>query len=250
MHLQSLFVGTADQFTLVIFGSQISPRLTIPHLSTLTDAQRAVLLPTLDIPYHLLELTIAEGCNFRLADVMDCVQRHHRLTVLSFKSRSLSPGSVVDLPPNSPGRLHHLSAPATYIPSLLQAEPNIRHSSVTFDENRSNHEPFDLPTCLRALNAIASLPGSQLISLSLAFTRASVTECVLPWHVQALSRPIPHLTRLTLSTDGAPRAAVDISRLAPWLSACFPSLNSISIPDVCEDSEVEDALREARQNNV
>ncbi|KAJ7479221.1 hypothetical protein FB451DRAFT_1172336 [Mycena latifolia] len=248
MHAQSLLAATAEQFTLVTFGSDLSMFLTIPRLPVLTDAQRSILLSTLELPEFLIQLTIAESANAILADVMKCVHRHPRLTSLVFEPHSILPASIVNLPLSSPGRITALTAPAAYIPFILLAEPNIQHLSITFPTTSPDRVAFDIPTCLRALNGIASLPGTHPITLALSFTKASIVARALPWHVRSVPIPLPRVSTLTLFADGAPGAALDIALLVPWLAASFPAVIRIGAPDGSDDTQIEEALREARQD--
>ncbi|KAJ7479214.1 hypothetical protein FB451DRAFT_175061 [Mycena latifolia] len=246
MRVQSLVAGT-EQFTLVTLANPDFTQLTIPRLPELTDAQRSVLLTTVELPKFLLQLTVAEGSNATLSDVMTCVRKHPRLTTLIFEPHSISPPSVVDLPPDSSARITDLTAPAAYIPSILQAQTNVRNLSITFPEPSTEHGAFDLPACLRALNAVGSLPGTDPISLTLSFTETSIGARALPWHVQAVATPLPRIKSLTVYTDGALGAAVELAPLARWLTACFPGLKNLSAPGLWEASEIEEALRKTRE---
>ncbi|KAJ7479189.1 hypothetical protein FB451DRAFT_174781 [Mycena latifolia] len=234
MHVQSLLPGTPQQCTLVTFGGNNSARLTIPRLSALTNTQRSALLATLELPTSVVQLTIPEGANHNLADVMSCVRRHPQLTALIFEPRSLSPGSVGDLPVHIAGRITAVTAPAAYIPSILQAEPNVTHLSITFPPTPPNHSASDIPTVLRTLKAVASLPADD-ISLTLSFAKTST----LPWHVQDLSIPIPRVTSLSLLTAPPP----DVALLARWVAACFPTLSNLNVPGV--EAEVLQNTQEA-----
>ncbi|KAJ7479153.1 hypothetical protein FB451DRAFT_173877 [Mycena latifolia] len=248
MRIQTLLPETAQQFTLVTFGSANDECLTIPALSALTEDQRSALIATVELPRHLQTLTISEGANSPLADVMNCVRRHPQLRTLDFAQCSVSPVSVVDR--NTAGRITTLTAPVAYIPAILQAEPNVHHLSITFPEPKLGHSALNIPSCLDALDAIASLPGTHPICLTLSFTKASITGCELPWHFQAPSRPLQRVIGLTFFTDGAPGAVVDIELLGRWLAACFPTLTRICAPDVEQDPQVEAARWEARKTKA
>ncbi|KAJ6564897.1 hypothetical protein DFH09DRAFT_1475382 [Mycena vulgaris] len=166
MRVQSLFTDTPDRFTLVAFSSPLYTPLkdlTIPRLPALTDAQRAALLTALDLGRSLITLTIAEGANCALVDVMDFGHRHPTMTRLALEPHSLLPGSLVDIVhivPAVPGRITDLTAPASYIPHLLPAESNVERIHITFAAASSFHNSpaFDIPACIRALDAIAILP--------------------------------------------------------------------------------------------
>ncbi|KAJ7495414.1 hypothetical protein FB451DRAFT_1550839, partial [Mycena latifolia] len=89
IHVQSLLAGTDGQFTLVTFGNDGYMSVTLPRLYGLTAAQRSILLRSLEIPGDLIILTIAEGANFTLNDVMECIRRHAHLSSVVFEARSI-----------------------------------------------------------------------------------------------------------------------------------------------------------------
>ncbi|KAJ7448931.1 hypothetical protein FB451DRAFT_1567091 [Mycena latifolia] len=237
MHVQTLLTGTDEQFTLVTFASVKDECLTIPHTSALTDTQLSAVLTTAELPLFVQKLIIAEGAIPLLSDVMDCVRRNPHLTELVLKPRAFSAAAVFGLPSAGGGRITALTAPVACIPALLAAEPNVQRVSITFPAGT-----FNTRTSLRALAALALLPGTHPLALSLSFTKSAITARALPWHFRAPARPLPRVTSLAIFTDGAPGDAVDIVQLARWLAACFPALSRIGAPGAGEDPRVEEEL--------
>ncbi|KAJ6564908.1 hypothetical protein DFH09DRAFT_1363907 [Mycena vulgaris] len=252
MRVQALLLNTGDQFTLVTFGSGMSMRLTIPPLPTLTPTQRAAVLTTLDLDkdIRLRELLICDGADCALPDVLHFARRHPKLARLYLEPHLLLSTFIAEpSPPPTPGTIHDITAPASYIPHILPAEPNVENITIPLLTSSPNSPAFDIPACIRALNAVAALPGTHPLALSLYFSRAAIVARALPWHAQP-SLPLLRVARLSLITDGASGAAVDTALLGCWLAACFPAIIQLDFPDPgeeaqLEEAQVEEALREA-----
>ncbi|KAJ6564881.1 hypothetical protein DFH09DRAFT_1081998 [Mycena vulgaris] len=258
MRVQALLPNIAARVTLVTFGSSRPMRLTltIPPLPSLTPTQRAAVLAVLalDDNLDLEKLVVAEGAECTLADVLHFARGQPKITSLFLEPRSLLSDDIVHpSPPHTHGTIHELTAPASYVPHILPAQPDVEITITFAASPPSPTSPdFDIPACIRALNAVAALPGTHFISLALHFPRAAIDAGTLPWHVrpQALSLPLPRVTRLSLVMDGASGAAVDIAMLGRWLAVCFPDIFQLDFPDPGDEAQLLTVLREARMRDL
>ncbi|KAJ7149856.1 hypothetical protein C8R43DRAFT_1006860 [Mycena crocata] len=233
------------QITLVTLTAQRSPVLTIKPMPGLPEAAYSPLLTSLDLGTYLAWLTVEKHANLDHPNLMHFLHRHLELTNLTFAPSSIQPSSLVIQPhnPKSDSKVVLLTAPASYIPALLPAAPNVQRICIPFTAvpARLRRRPtFDLPAYRLALAAIAALPGTHPLSLTLSFR---LTASSLPWlalpptSVSASSLdadpelPETRLLRvhdLTLCADGPVRfRPAIIHALARWLGL-FPGLTRVT----------------------
>ncbi|KAJ7114625.1 hypothetical protein C8R43DRAFT_1242469 [Mycena crocata] len=235
MRIQAVAAGSPDQFTLVTFGGTLSSPLVIRPLFTLTERQRSAVWATLALPEHLTDLIVSDGSSAPLSDIFNCVTRHPALTRLLLQPTSISPASLDNLPLPLVAHLADVRAPAFALPHILCATPNVRDITMTFP--RGEPGDFDVVACIAVLDAIADLPGTHSLALTIYFRKDAFDARALPWHVGTSSKPLPRVERLSLETNGASGASVEIKLLARWLKACFPSIIQLQFPGM-EDGEV------------
>ncbi|KAJ6562694.1 hypothetical protein DFH09DRAFT_1082649 [Mycena vulgaris] len=238
MCVQVLLPDTAARFTLMTFCSNRSMRLTltIRPLLALTPTQRTAVLAALalDDNFNLEKLVIAEGAECALADVLHFARGQPKITSLFLEPGPLLSDSIAHpSPPHAPGTIHELTAPASYIPHILPGQADVKYITISFPASPPSpiSSNFDIPACIRALNAVAALPGTHLISLALHFPRAAIDARALPC--------------LGLITDGASGVAM----LGRWLAVCFPGIFRLEFPDPGE-AQLLTVLREARMRNT
>ncbi|KAF7335452.1 hypothetical protein MVEN_02198500 [Mycena venus] len=229
------------RLTLVTLARKPSP-LVLRPIRGLTPAAFSSILASLDLGVYLQRLRVERKTNSIHSELMAFLKRHPDIINLhlepdSLQSSSLTTMSVVPDPRNN---LHMLTAPASYIPYLLPAVPNVQRVTLLFTpvpKRVSAFWPatFDLPAYRTALAALAGLPGTHPIVLELAFR---LTVASLPWlglpDTEAMDMsqyPETRLVRvhwLWLSNDGPKRfRASDIRALFRWLGL-FPGLQRLT----------------------
>ncbi|KAJ7266559.1 hypothetical protein C8J57DRAFT_375424 [Mycena rebaudengoi] len=245
IRIQTLPTAAGD-FALVTIACE-SPeqfRFMFWHIPNLAPEVYAVLLATLELQDHFTSLRVREKTGLSHSDLLGFLQRHPRVSNLTFDQNSLDPSSFVARW-NIPQTVRVLTAPASYIPKLLPTQPNLAQIEITFPftTTRDKHVTgaFDLPGYYEALDAVASLPGTEPISLTLTLP---VTATTLPWlniadasMLSGNSRPetrlhcVQHLG-LASQTILAFRAAALQDLLPPWL-ALFPALTHVHFRLMC-----------------
>ncbi|KAJ7149834.1 hypothetical protein C8R43DRAFT_500782 [Mycena crocata] len=234
----------SGQLTLVTLTAERSPVLTIQYIPGLSSGEYSSLMRSLDLGFDLTWLTVESQTNLDHRELMSFLQRHAHLEHVTFEPDSIQPLSLAALPipPHSTSKITLLIAPAEYIPYLLPATPNAESIYIyrsALAPKRSlfaQRTTFDLTAYHRALDAIAALPGTHTLSLSLAFpfTAASLPWVDLPNPTVAPDAVLPEarLTRVndvTLCMDGSVRfLPTTILALARWL-ALFPALQHVTI---------------------
>ncbi|KAJ7119365.1 hypothetical protein C8R43DRAFT_1035371 [Mycena crocata] len=222
MRIQTMGSESSDRFTLVTFGGSSCSPLVLRPLPALTESQTSTVWATLDLSEHLKALTITEGCNASLSDFLHCVHCHPELTRLVVQPNSVSSSSLRDmihLP--SSAHLTDVCGPAYDIPRLLRAAPNVRDISIFFPAARGERVETDLTACNAALDAIARLPGTHPIALTLHLRKTTFNARAVPWHVRTFSQPPPRINHLSIRIEGASGASVEIKLLARWLKGLF-----------------------------
>ncbi|KAF7335455.1 hypothetical protein MVEN_02198800 [Mycena venus] len=200
------------------------------------------LLASLNLGVHLHLLKVETKTGLIHSELMAFLKRHPDIIDLhlepdSLQSSSLTTMSVVPDPEN---QVIQLTAPSSYIPYLLPAAPNINTVSLPFTPvpkraSTFRRITFDLVAYHTALTALAALPGTHPLVLTLAF---SVTAASLPWldlpdaeAMDAAQYPETSLVRvnhLWLSKHGHMRfCASDIRALVRWLGL-FPGLQRLT----------------------
>ncbi|KAJ7940139.1 hypothetical protein B0H13DRAFT_1936773, partial [Mycena leptocephala] len=223
-----------QKLTLVELPSQRTPELTLNPLHGLTEDVYPVLLPTLDLSVYLKTLTIETKSDVDHAALMVFLERHLHVTKLCVQHNSIRASSLVDLPiPRQSGsEIRTLIAPATYIHYLLPAAPNANVLRISIRGSTAS----DIAAYRKAVEAIAVLPGTHPLTLTLSFR---LTKSSVPWSrrairdsdVEARHAPETRLTRvqeLTLCPEEPTRFHPAAMRaLVPWLGL-FPQLQRVS----------------------
>ncbi|KAJ7471046.1 hypothetical protein FB451DRAFT_1399793 [Mycena latifolia] len=242
MRIQAL----PGRLTLITLTEQRSPVLTLRPFPGLAKDIYSTLLPVLDLGLYLAHLRVEAKTDLAHADLLAFIQRHSfYLTQLSLQPNSLRASSLLTLPipRNSESRINVLMAPAPYIPHLLPAAPNVQKVHIPFQPSPSPKHAaltapaFDLAAYHSALAALATLPGTPPLTLTLA---VRLTASSLPWSApdppaasasassSDTTTALPRLAELALCTDGPMRfRAPTIRALVPWL-ARFPGLQRVS----------------------
>ncbi|KAJ7183634.1 hypothetical protein C8R46DRAFT_1067525 [Mycena filopes] len=179
--------------------------LAFRRVAKLPPALYSHILPFLDYGAQIVELWFDRKLRLTYGAVAAFIQRQASLTRLSLSPDSilLSSLSLFTVLPNPESKIHSLSAPSIYIPSLLPMAPNA--STITICPSLTptllphlRGPAIDLPAYRAALEAVAALPGTQPLSLHLClhpYARA------LPWRAAAAAHDDPHCeTRLARVT--------------------------------------------------
>ncbi|KAF8155351.1 hypothetical protein K438DRAFT_1862650 [Mycena galopus ATCC 62051] len=230
------------QFTLVTLADHGWCSLVLRSIPGVTDSAYSAVLGSLDLGMYMQQLTVYPKADLVYGDLMALVSRHPHLILLridpdSIRHSSLTRLSIVAHPEN---KVQELTAPPLYIPYLLPAAPNAHRISVLFTPlSALRFATFDLAAYHTALEAIASLPGTHPLTLTLAFR---LTAASLPWDVlpstdleagndNSALLPETRLGRVTdlfLGRDGpACFRASDIRGVMRWLGL-FPSLQRLT----------------------
>ncbi|KAJ7146784.1 hypothetical protein C8R44DRAFT_758176 [Mycena epipterygia] len=235
------------QLTLVTLTTNGGGTLTFEPLPGFTDEIYKSLLASLELGMNLSQLTIEAETNLPHIELMAFIQRHPYLRRLAVEPNSIRSSSLttMPIPRTSESKIEALTARASYIPYLLPAAPNVSRIRIPFRDlpssipKRPPTPDFDLPAYRLALEAIAKLPGTHPLALTLTFP---LTSASLPW--LALSSPLPadnvrsadsvsetrlpRVTELALLTGDLVRfRPSDIRAMARWL-ALFPGLERVS----------------------
>ncbi|KAK7055919.1 hypothetical protein R3P38DRAFT_3385740 [Favolaschia claudopus] len=254
MRIQTLPIpGKQQQLTLVTLTDSRWPVLVLKPLSGLGDkaaeaAAYSALLAAVDLGLHLERLTVEKNTNLVLSELLAFLARHPHLTSIQLEANAVHAIADNDPPPapalpDAENKVSMLTLPACYLPYLLPAAPNVRHVSLLFSSLTYRLRPkfqatFDLPSYRTALKAMATLPGTHPLTLSLAFrpTAAALPWLLLPPFSPALDPTLfpetllPRVNLLWLYTDPTAHQqfrAADIRRMVPWL-ALFPGLQKLS----------------------
>ncbi|KAJ7651212.1 hypothetical protein FB45DRAFT_1050991 [Roridomyces roridus] len=236
---------------LLHFGGGIRVRIIEP-LRDIPDSVYSTCLASPD--FQFTDVKVDGKSHMTFADLVAFVARQEELRSLACSTNSIRSFSLLSAsPPHFSSKIAHLTAPASYIPHLLPLAPHVERIFLSFPSLvptlRVIHigpQFFRYATYCTALNAIARLPGSHLISLSFIF---NLTVKDLPWQMNASDAPQPEtqlyrVEHLMLRTSESacyiympsrmptPHAytASTIHALAPWL-ACFPSMRRVSFDE-------------------
>ncbi|KAJ7651286.1 hypothetical protein FB45DRAFT_997895 [Roridomyces roridus] len=235
IHVQSL----PNKYTLVTqLESVPGQRIFIKPLRDVPESVYLAFLTSLDLQFE--EATVTTGSNLTLADLATFVAGQNNLHVLncySIRYSSLTPESSSQY--HVASKIVHLTAKASYIPHLLPLAPDVQYLYLSFPSvsNRLiGPWVFNFFPYCTALEAIARLPGSHPLAISLTFNLAAAH---LPWQIQVGSddpQPETQLHRvehIQLRHTWAKRychylfTPCTIRALVPWL-ARFPSLRQLS----------------------
>ncbi|KAF8155362.1 hypothetical protein K438DRAFT_1862666 [Mycena galopus ATCC 62051] len=261
MRIQTLPDKRLTLVTLADYGWCRS--LVLRSIPGVTASAYSAVLRSLDLGRYTEQLTVYPKADLVYGDLMALVSRHPHLTRLRIDPDSIRRSSLTRLS-ISESKVQELTAPPLYIPYLLPATPNAHHISLLFtplfkrvlSASARRSATFDLAAYRTALEAIASLPGTHPLTLTLTFR---LTAASLPWDVlpstdlEAGNALLPEtrlgrVTTLFLRRDGPVRfRASDIRRTMRWLGL-FPSLQRLTfegerIPKLAEAER--EALGEA-----
>ncbi|KAJ7266561.1 hypothetical protein C8J57DRAFT_375439 [Mycena rebaudengoi] len=231
MRIQPLLTA-AEDFVLVTIPYHSIKSLHFRHIPNLAPETYSALLATLELPHHFTQLRVEQQTGLSHSDLLGFLQRHPRVHNLTLDQNSLDPSSFVARW-NIPQTVRGLEAPVSYIPKLLPTQPNLANIEITFPRSGSETDVavFDLPAYYEALDAVASLSGTEPLWLTLVLP---VPATSLPWLnttdtsvLSGNSRPETRLhcvQRLDLVWQTNLAFSADIVRdLPPWL-ALFPAL--------------------------
>ncbi|KAJ6566750.1 hypothetical protein B0H19DRAFT_1257938 [Mycena capillaripes] len=247
LHVQTICVPGATQFTLATFAGDVFSTITISALPALSFQQFTALLATLDLKDNISALTVKTGCALSLPTLLTFVRRHRLLQRLTIEPGAIHSATLpVDtVPSTDAGRLTTLTAPAPYIPYILPAEPSVADLTIT--------SASDGPQLARALAAIAASANPNLArKLNLNFGYCGRTRGTLPWREsldpEAVA-PLSGVRHLTLRVQFHYGPA-DMLGLPRWLAQRFPALLSLELRGqampVEEQTALMQAIREAR----
>ncbi|KAJ7202541.1 hypothetical protein GGX14DRAFT_653584 [Mycena pura] len=248
---QVSILGTSD-IALLTFGPFLDQRLVIARIPSISRAQYATLLATLDLTQYLDEVAVVANCGLSLSDVICFVHRHCEVAKLTLEPHSLS--SIIPQPHLSPcAGVAAITAPAAYVAALVPLLPRLERIHIDCSDSADNLS--------RALAALGGLPGTAPLSLTLNFAARRVTSASelmrhlralfarsghRPWHTTPLQgAALPRVVQLTLraglaapsgwrafawSQRPSPEAAsADIAALAIWLVHSFPGLRELAM---------------------
>ncbi|KAJ7651266.1 hypothetical protein FB45DRAFT_1078929 [Roridomyces roridus] len=239
IHVQSL----STQFTLVTCREAASYCFVIKPLRGVPDAIHSMVLASLDLESTMV--TVKSGSNVAFAELAHFVTRQKDLRTLTCAPNSIRPSSLVSsttLPFHFASKIKHLRAPVSYIPHLLPLTPHVQGIDLSFPSSSPptwlpvlfiGAPVFDYAAYCTALTAIARLPGSQNLSLSLTFDLSATS---LPWQStgtlpEAQLHRVWHLKLCTTGRYQKIYTASTIRALRPWL-ARFPRLRPMEdFPD-------------------
>ncbi|KAJ7266569.1 hypothetical protein C8J57DRAFT_375538 [Mycena rebaudengoi] len=262
IRIQTLPAAAGD-FALVTIACQLTEPFRLRHIPCLAPEAYSALLAALELPSHPPVLRVEQQSGLSHPDLLGFLQRHPRTRNLTLDQNSLDPSSFVARW-NIPQTVHYLAAPVSYIPKLLPTLADIADIEITFPRSGSETDVavFDLPAYYEALDAVASLPGTESLWLTLVLP---VPATSLPWlnttdtsMLSGNSRPETRLHRvrcldLVWRTNLA--FSADIVRdLLPWL-ALFPALmrvwvrlGFVAATEAHQRCELERAISDACPN--
>ncbi|KAJ7732182.1 hypothetical protein B0H16DRAFT_1893156 [Mycena metata] len=241
MRIQSL----PGEFTLVtLTDGADEPSLKIKPLSGLDNSVYSTILPSLDYGTSIRRLWVDTKMNLVYTEIVDFIHRQTNLAEIYFLPHSIRPSSLTSvIPPQNPeSKITFVAAPASCTPYLLPSAPNSAQISIfcALAPARTlglGLHTFDLRAYRAALEAVASLPGTHQLELSLNFPLRSTA---LPWlalpnATTCSTTPLPE-TRLTrvhtlYLSSNAPKRRFRVADIrAPaflrWL-ASFPGLQRL-----------------------
>ncbi|KAJ7266571.1 hypothetical protein C8J57DRAFT_1229140 [Mycena rebaudengoi] len=247
----------AGNFALVTIAWRSIKPLCFRHIPNLAPETYSALLAILELPKYLTrELRVEQQTRLSHSDLLGFLQRHPCAQNLILGQDSINPSSFVTWW-NIPQTVHILAAPVSYIPKLLPTLPNIGDIEITFPRSGSETDVavFDLPGYYEALDAVASLLGTEPLWLTLVLPMPATS---LPWLnitdasvLSGNSRPETRLHRvqhLRLASQAELAFSENIIRdlLPPWL-ALFPALTHVRIPSGCVAATAAAQWRELKQ---
>ncbi|KAJ7651220.1 hypothetical protein FB45DRAFT_1050997 [Roridomyces roridus] len=232
LHVQSL----PKKYTLIT-PLVVRRSFAISPLRGVPDSVYSTFLASLDLPCESLK--VKPETHVALAELVSFVARQENLRTLSCAPDSIRPSSLsAPSQHRTLDKIWHLGAPAYYIPHLLPLTPHVEWIYLAFPSPPTwlsrivGSWPFDYVSYCTALNAIARLPGSHSLTLSLSFDLTATN--FNPWSMGASDAPQPErqlhrVEHITIHTtpDFYVFSASSIRALAPWL-ARFPSLRRLS----------------------
>ncbi|KAJ7218372.1 hypothetical protein GGX14DRAFT_390144 [Mycena pura] len=252
MRLKQVSIPGTSDIALLTFGPFLDQRLVIARIPSISRAQYATLLATLDFTQYLDEVAVVADCGLSLSDVICFVHRHCKVAKLTLEPHSLS--SIIPQPHLSPCvGVVAITAPAAYVVALIPLLPRLERIHIYCSDSAD-----DLS---RTLAALGGLPGTAPLSLTLNFAARRVTSASeltrhlralfarsghRPWHTIPLrGAALPRVVQLTLraglaapsgwrafawSQRPSPEAAsADVAALAIWLVHSFPGLRELAM---------------------
>ncbi|KAF8147734.1 hypothetical protein K438DRAFT_1867239 [Mycena galopus ATCC 62051] len=231
--------GTAFTF-MTVPSSTPSGAQTFRPASGLGADVISALVSTIDLN-PLNSARMESKANIRHSDLLLFLRHHPELKTLGLRLDSIRPSSLA-IPDASAitSGIVSLSAPALYIPHLIPLTPLLTSISIEFHATRthfaSQRVALSDQEYRRALDGVASLPGTHALSLSLSFPGDAAN---LPWlwmpddDAGAPEVRLHRVTDLLLSGNLTSNVAVGFSKaslraLPRWLRL-FPGLNKVLI---------------------
>ncbi|KAJ6525979.1 hypothetical protein B0H19DRAFT_1243598 [Mycena capillaripes] len=243
--------GTENSLSLHTVGDTIVaqtvksiPARTIGPVPGLGDNQLSSLVSEIDLN-PIRSIWIGAKANILHSDLLLFLNHHPNLKALGLQLDSIRPSSLRMTTTNkfAPSSIVSLSAPASYIPPILPVTPHLTSILIDFHPIRSHlasqRVTFSVSAYKRALESVASLPGTHALSLSLAFPADAST---LPWvnmpdeqsSLEEASMPERRLSRVQdllvagNLTGTAGFGAETLCALPRWLRL-FPALRRVYV---------------------
>ncbi|KAJ7149829.1 hypothetical protein C8R43DRAFT_951799 [Mycena crocata] len=220
----------SESFSLVTIAGELSRQIRIKHISDLHRDVYAAMLSALDLPDHLVHLTIEKHSELAHTDVLGLIQRHPNLETVVFESdsiRIIDDSASSKGPVEYSGKIRILSAPMAYIPRFISAAPNVERIYMALTQP-GKREDNALHEYQLALMSIAALPGVHPLVLTLTF---DLDPSQLPW----AHFPPGEETRLHRVEEivlGA-RRPLNFNRAAILWLGSFPSLKRVVFMPRC-----------------
>jgi hypothetical protein len=133
MRIQTVGGAGNEHFILVTSSKHYQPALNINPLPTLSSAQFAALLETLDLKDSLTALAVEANCMLNFPGLLALIYRHQSLHQLTLQPGAIHPASLtLESPfPANVGRITSLISPGMYITYILRTEHYIEDLTIT-----------------------------------------------------------------------------------------------------------------------
>ncbi|KAF7328859.1 hypothetical protein MVEN_02515600 [Mycena venus] len=215
----------------------VRPRdLTIRPVLGLGDDDLSAIVSGINVN-PLDSLWMEQKTNIRHSDLLLFLHHHPNLQALGLRRDSLRPSSLTTPDPSALSWITSLSTPALYIPHLIPVTPDLTNITIEFLPVHifaSKRVAFSVPQYERALDCVASLPGSHALTLTLSFPP---DESTLPWLNNDYGGANPLEARLSRVTDLLVSgnlhgmtgfSTATLRALPPWLRL-FPGLRRFTV---------------------
>ncbi|KAJ6497639.1 hypothetical protein C8R45DRAFT_134389 [Mycena sanguinolenta] len=181
----SLRLQTVDKAlaTVTVVSTELTPlprAQTLRPVSGLGDEALSAVISAIEL--DSTSTRFEEKANIRYSDLLLFLHHHPNLIALELRLESIRASSLITpYGAQVTSAIASLSAPALYIPHLISVAPLLTNISIQFHPTGAYFGPciyLCIPEYKRALESIASFPGTHALFLSLSFPADAKN---LPW---------------------------------------------------------------------